>query len=187
MFRFIKDKIKFNKIKKVQFEQHIIFTALEPDGYFVSERLEQIPEKANDFNVYFKISDNCENLRINFEINNELYFMDINIKTENVLYFINFLESIYCFNSCDSLVYVSSNNNPNDFFCIKTVDPLTLRIMAILNVHNDMKIIDICIDKQDFENKFLVYFANCTPFDIHINAAKLLKKYSPKIIAMPYP
>ena len=190
MFKFIDNKIKFIKIERRQFNQHVIFMALDAGEYFLwseKERWKHLPPKTENFKVNFDTSDNHEILIINLNIDDKKYILNINTKTESCPYFANFLESIWCFKNWDSLCYVSSTDNVSDFLCLQNVDPKTLtqRLAIMIDAHGKREIIDICIDAQLFAKEFIYPLCECEPFDKIIKDATKLEKYSPKKVRMP--
>ena len=192
MFKFIENIIKFKEIKKRQFNQHVIFMALEAGEYFLfseEERWKHLPPKTKNFKVDFEVSDDNKILKINLHIDDKIYTLNIDTNTESAVYFANFLESIWCFKDWDSLVYVSSTDNVNDFLCLQNVEPSTLtqRLAIMIDAKGKREIVDICIDAELFSKEFIFSLCECEPFDKIIKEATKLEKYSPKKVKMPPP
>ena len=192
MFKFIKNKIKFHKIEKRQFSQHVIFMAQTAGEYFLfseEERWKHLPPKTENFKVNFEVTGDSRILKIILDIDNNKYVLNIDTKTESAVYFINFLESFWCFKNWDSLVYVSSTDNTNDFLCLRNVeaDTFTQRLAIMLDANGEKKIVDICIDAQLFAQEFIYPLYECEPFAKFIKEAQLLEKYSPKKVKMTLP
>ena len=126
-------------------------------------------------------------LKINMHINDKTYTLNINTETESATYFANFLESIWCFKNWDSLVYVSSTDNVDDFLCLRNVDPKTLtqRLSIMIDAKGKKEIVDICIDLELFSKEFIQPLWDCDPFAKIIEDATNLEKYSPKKVRMP--
>ena len=190
MFKFISNIIKFKKIEKRQFNQQVIFMALEAGKYFIfsdEQRWQHKPPKTEDFKVDFEVSDDHKILKINLNINGNKHTLNIDTKTESATYFANFLESIWCFKDWDSLVYVSSTNDASDFLCLNNVEKSTLtqRLMIMLDTKGKKEIVDVCIDAQLFAKEFIQPLRDCEPFNKAIGEAILLEKYSPKKVKMP--
>ena len=190
MFNFFKNIIKFKKIKKRQFNQQVIFIAHDAGKYFIfseEERWKHLPSKTKNFKVDFEVSDDHKILKVNMHIDNKTYTLNVDTKTESATYFANFLESIWCFKDWDSLVYVSSTSNTNDFLCLTNIDKSTLiqRLMIMLDVKDKKEIIDICVDAQLFAKEFIQPLRECEPFKSVIEQAILLENYSPKKVRMP--
>lgn len=184
MFEFITNRIKFNKICERQFNQHSIFIAHDIAMDYFEKSIKTKPNITNKFEVSFEVSDNKEVLIIILNIDDNTYRLCINTKTENAPYFINLLESIYCFKSWDSLVYVSATNNPNDFIYI-IFSQKYFRIIGILNAHEEPQYIDTLIDGADIIEKLVVPLVDCEPFGKYMMDAKKLHKYSPAKVKMP--
>ena len=190
MFKFIENIIKFKKIEKRQFNQQVIFMALDAGKYFIfseEERWKHIPPKTKNFKVDFEVSDDHKILKINMHMDEKTYTLNINTETESATYFANFLESIWCFKDWDSLVYVSSTDNTSDFLCLTNVEKSTLsqRLMVMLDAKGKKEIVDICVDAQLFAKEFIQPLRECEPFKSVIEKAILLENYSPKKVRMP--
>ena len=192
MFKFIENIIKFKKIEKRQFNQHVIFMALDAGEYFLfskEQRWENLPPKTENFKVDYEVSNNHKILKINMHINDKTYTLNINTETESATYFANFLESIWCFKDWESLVYVSSTDNVSDFLCLRNVDSKTLtqRLAIMIDAKGKKEIVDICIDAQLFAKEFIQPMWDCDPFSKVIEEAAKLEKYSPRKVKMPLP
>ena len=192
MFKFISNIIKFKKIEKRQFNQHVIFMVFEAGEYFLfseEHRWEHLPPKTDNFKVDFNVSDDHKILKINMHIDDKIYTLNIDTNTESAAYFANFLESIWCFKDWDSLVYVSATDNVNDFLCLQNVEPsaLTQRLAIMIDAKGRKEIVDICIDAELFSKEFIYPLCECEPFDKIIKEATKLEKYSPKKVKMPPP
>ncbi len=185
MFDFITKRLKFKRIVNRQFNQHVIFIALEAGEYFMSDRWNQIPEVTNNFKVEFKVLNDSKILQIIILIDEQRYILNINTETESAAYFTNFLESICCFKTWDSLVYVSSTDKPKDFLCINLVEPLIFRVMALIDNPDNPQYIDICVDAKLFCSELISPLFECKPFSKYIAEAKLLEKYSPNKVLLP--
>lgn len=186
MFGFIKNKLKFNKIVKMQFNQQIIFSALEGGEYIMSDLYAQKPPLTENFNVSFGIGEDKRSLQVLFTIDDKEYPLNIDTSTESFTFFVNFLEAICSFKSWKTLVYVSSTDNVNDFFYIKNIDSSRLRLIALLNVKGEAQRVDICIDPQMFLSEFVTPFrTEIKPFDKILQEAAVLEKYSPEKISLP--
>ena len=67
MFKFIENKIKFHKIEKRQFSQHVIFMAQTAGEYFLfseEERWKHLPPKTENFKVNFEVTEDSKILKI---------------------------------------------------------------------------------------------------------------------------
>jgi len=192
MFKLIKNIIKFKKIEKRQFRQHVIFMVFDAGQYFLfseEERWKYLPPKTDNFKVDFEVSNDHKILKINLHIDNKDYIFNINTETESATYFANFLESIWCFKDWESLVYVSSTENVEDFLCLRNVDPKTLtqRLAIMIDAKDKKEIVDICVDAELFSKEFIQPLCDCDPFAKIIEDAIKLEKYSPKKVRMPLP
>ena len=167
--------------------------ALEAGEYFLFSEEERwwkyLPPKTENFKVDFEVSDDHKILKINLHIDDKIYTLNIDTNTESAAYFANFLESIWCFKDWDSLVYVSSTDNVNDFLCLRNVEPKTLtqRLAIMVDAKDKKEIVDVCIDTQLFAKEFINPLRECEPFKSIIEKAILLEKYSPKKVKMPPP
>lgn len=184
MFKFITNRIKFNKIVKRQFNQHIIFIAHDIAMDYFEKVMSAKPNITNKFEVNFEVSENKEVLIILLNIDDNRYELHINTKAESASYFINILEAIYSFKSWDSLVYVSATENPNDYIHI-SFSPTYFRFIAVLNAHGEPKYIDTLIEGIDIIDKLVVPLIECEPFGKYMLEAKKLHKYSPKKVKLP--
>ena len=190
MFKFISNIIKFKKIEKRQFSQHVIFAALDAGEYFLfsdEQRWNNLPAKTGNFKVDFGVSEDHQILNINMHINDKDYTLNINTETESATYFANFLEALWCFKSWESLVYVSSTDDVSDFLCLQNVEPLTQRLAIMIDAKGKKEIVDICVDAELFSKEFILPLCECKPFNKIIEKAKNLEKYSPKKVKMPLP
>lgn len=189
MFQFIKNKLKFSKICKIQFRQQIIFVALDGGKYILGdENWDVKPKKARNFNVNFEVLDNAKVLKVIFLIDEQKYSFCVDTREECGTYFMNFLEAFHCFNNWESLVYVSSTDKPKDYLCITNSQPSEpdfLRLIMLINDNDNTEIIDTYIDIKLFISEFIIPLTECEPFKQYIEQAQLLLKYSPKKVKMP--
>ena len=185
MFGFIKKLIKIRQIYKTQLRQQVIFLALDAGEYFICEHWAEMPDLAKTFCTTIEPIIGNNKLKLSIKVNDEIFPLIIDLQNESIIYFTNFLESILCFENCKSYVYVSSTDNTNDFFCINKVSDDIYRIMAIVDVQKDKRILDTCVYKNIFEEQFLKPLEGIEPFDKVKQNSSQLKKYSPKVIKLP--